>query len=68
MADKIVFKAFRGKKAEMPVKYHDGYIYYTTDEGKLYIDTKQDDGSIKRQVVSGGDGGGASGGVVSDTT
>ena len=47
-----IFKAFRGKKSEMPVEYHDGYIYFTTDEGKLYIDAKQRNGAIERFLIN----------------
>lgn len=66
MAERIIFKAFRGKKSEMPVQYHDGYIYFTTDEGKLYIDAKQSNGSIRRHQINPDYD--ITGGVISDTT
>lgn len=67
MAEKVIFKAFRGKKSEMPVQYHDGYIYFTTDEGKLYIDAKQDGTNlIKRHMINPDYD--ITGGVISNTT
>lgn len=47
----VIFKAFRGKAEEMPVARHDGYIYYTTDEGKFYIDAAND-GIIERRLIN----------------
>ena len=61
-----IFKAFRGKKSEMPVEYHDGYIYFTTDEGKLYIDAKQRNGAIERFLINPEQN--KTAGVASDTT
>ena len=37
-----LFKIFRGKKANLPTSYNDGYCYFTTDDGKFYIDTTND--------------------------
>lgn len=34
-----LFKILKGKKANLPNTYHEGYCYLTTDEGNLYIDT-----------------------------
>lgn len=34
-----LFKILKGKKANLPTTYHEGYCYLTTDEGNLYIDT-----------------------------
>lgn len=33
-----LFKVFRGKKVNLPNTLIDGYAYYTTDDGKFYID------------------------------
>ena len=33
-----LFKVFRGRKANLPVNTTDGYAYFTTDDGKFYID------------------------------
>lgn len=34
-----LFKISRGKKENLPSTYNDGYCYFTTDDGKFYIDT-----------------------------
>lgn len=34
-----LFKIFRGTSENLPNKIHDGYAYFTTDDGKFYIDT-----------------------------
>ena len=36
-----LFKIFRGTSENLPTKMHDGYAYFTTDDGKFYIDTSQ---------------------------
>ena len=56
MADKVIFKVFRGKAEDMPVERHNGYVYFTTDEGKLYIDAKVD-GIVKRTLINDNKGG-----------
>lgn len=42
-----LFKIFRGTSENLPTKMHDGYAYFTTDDGKFYIDT-----SNKRILVN----------------
>lgn len=60
----VIFKAFRGKAEEMPVARHDGYIYFTTDQRKLYIDAARD-GIIERTLINPDD---APGTIQSKTT
>ena len=36
-----LFKIFRGTSEDLPSTIHDGYAYFTTDDGKFYIDTSQ---------------------------
>lgn len=52
VSDKIAFKVFRGKAEDMPIQRHDGYIYFTIDEGKFYIDTKTTNGIVKRILIN----------------
>lgn len=41
-----LFKIFKGLKKNLPTdKYIDGWCYVTTDDGKMYIDTKDNDSS-----------------------
>lgn len=35
-----LFKIFRGRKANLPSQKTDGYAYFTTDDGKFYIDAQ----------------------------
>lgn len=42
-----LFKIFRGTSENLPNNLHDGYAYFTTDDGKFYIDT-----SNKRILVN----------------
>ena len=34
-----LFKISKGLKANLPTTYNEGYCYFTTDDGKMYIDT-----------------------------
>ena len=34
-----LFKISKGLKANLPATYNEGYCYFTTDDGKFYIDT-----------------------------
>ena len=34
-----LFKISKGVKANLPSTYNEGYCYFTTDDGKFYIDT-----------------------------
>lgn len=36
-----LFKIFRGTSQNLPTSVHDGYAYFTTDDGKFYIDVGQ---------------------------
>ena len=38
MIKPVKFKVGRGKQEDLPTKYIDGFIWFTTDTGKLYID------------------------------
>lgn len=46
-----LFKVCRGKAANLPSDMHDGYAYFTTDEGSFYIDVEVD-GSLKRTLIN----------------
>ena len=37
-----LFKIFRGTSENLPSIVHDGYAYLTTDDGKFYVDTKEE--------------------------
>lgn len=37
-----LFKIKKGVKANLPTSYVEGYCYFTTDDGKFYIDTTND--------------------------
>ena len=42
-----LFKIKKGIKANLPTSYVEGYCYFTTDDGKFYIDTSNtSDGRI----------------------
>jgi len=34
-----LFKISKGLKSKLPTTYNEGYCYFTTDDGKMYIDT-----------------------------
>lgn len=38
-----LFKINKGSKKNLPTTYNDGYCYFTTDDGKFYIDTSDDE-------------------------
>ena len=40
-----LFKIKKGLKSNLPKTYNEGYCYFTTDDGKFYIDTKDNDES-----------------------
>lgn len=46
-----LFKIFKGKAVNLPTDMHDGYAYFTTDDGKFYID-KLVDGVLKRTLIN----------------
>lgn len=37
-----LFKISKGQAANLPNTYHEGYCYFTTDDGKFYIDTSNE--------------------------
>lgn len=49
-----LFKVFRGTSDRLPAKMVDGYAYFTTDDGKFYIDFKDADGMLRRKAVTSG--------------
>lgn len=46
-----LFKILKGKAANLPSALHDGWAYFTTDDGKFYIDS-QTDGTLKRTLIN----------------
>lgn len=50
MADYLKF--FRGEAKDIPAAYHDGYVYYSFDENKLYIDVKINN-NVERILING---------------
>lgn len=46
-----LFKIFKGKAVNLPTDMHDGYAYFTTDDGKFYIDALVD-GALKRTLIN----------------
>ena len=46
-----LFKILRGKAVNLPSDMHDGYAYFTTDDGKFYIDAEVD-GVLKRTLIN----------------
>lgn len=46
-----LFKIFKGKAVNLPIDMHDGYAYFTTDDGKFYIDALVD-GALKRTLIN----------------
>ena len=49
-----LFKIFKGNSANLPEEKHDGYCYFTTDDGIFYIDYLDADGTtLRRRPISG---------------
>ena len=48
-----LFKIFKGLKDNLPKTYKDGYCYFTINDGKMYIDTKDSD-STGRILLNAG--------------
>lgn len=46
-----LFKVYRGLASNLPSALHDGYAYFTTDDGKFYIDA-DNDGTVTRTLVN----------------
>jgi hypothetical protein len=36
----------------LPTNKHDGYAYFTTDDGKFYIDYENDQKTLQRQAIN----------------
>ncbi len=51
MIKPVKFKVGRGKQENLPTKYIDGFIWFTTDTGKLYIDAPIN-GTLERTLVN----------------
>lgn len=51
MIKPIKFKVGRGKQEDLPIKYIDGFIWFATDTGKLYIDAPVD-GTLERTLIN----------------
>ena len=48
-----LWKPFRGKRSGLDtVEKHDGWIYFTTDDGSLFFDYVDADGNLHRKQVS----------------
>ena len=50
-----LFKISKGNSANLPAEKHDGYCYFTTDDGKFYIDyiDTNDNNVLKRRAITG---------------
>ena len=46
-----LFKISKGLAANLPTTYNEGWCYFTTDDGKFYIDISGDGGSTGTRVV-----------------
>ena len=51
MIKPIKFKVGRGKQEDLPPKYIDGFIWFATDTGKLYIDAPVN-GTLERILIN----------------
>lgn len=50
-----IFKTLRGDSSRISTEttpFHDGYAYFTKDDGGFYIDATMDDGTEKRVQVN----------------
>lgn len=47
----VRFKVGRGTYANLPTRYIDGFIWFTTDTGKLYIDAEVN-GTLERILIN----------------
>ena len=63
MGDKKIFVPVRGPEARISAAvmgFNDGYLYFATDTGRIYLDYIDDDGNkIARAMVGNSSGGGA---------
>ena len=51
MIQSVKFKVGRGKQEDLPIQYIDGFIWFTTDTGKLYIDAPIN-GTLQRTLIN----------------
>lgn len=51
MVKPIKFKIGRGKQEDLPPKYIDGFIWFATDTGKLFIDAPVN-GTLQRTLIN----------------
>jgi hypothetical protein len=64
MSDKKIFTPVRGTEEKIAGKvmgFNDGYIYFATDTGKIYMDYTDADGVDHARVSFGGGAGGSGG-------
>ena len=50
-----LFKIFRGNSSRISIDvtpFHDGYAYFSTDDGGFYIDAETDIGEQKRSLIN----------------
>lgn len=47
-----LFKIFRGNASRIPSEKHDGYMYYTKDDSKMYIDSMSSSGALQRKELT----------------
>ena len=47
-----LFKIFRGNASKIPSEKHDGYMYYTKDDSKMYIDSMSSSGTLQRKELT----------------
>lgn len=50
-----LFKILRGNSSRISVNvtpFHDGWCYYTSDDGGFYIDSEEENGSKKRTRIN----------------
>ena len=47
----VKFKIGRGQEHNLPAKYVDGFVWFTTDTGKLYIDAEVS-GTLQRTLIN----------------
>lgn len=51
-----LFKVLRGNKTNLPQQeLHDGYAWYTTDEGGFYIDAEVSSNNVVRKKINDAD-------------
>jgi hypothetical protein len=51
-----LWKPFRGNRADLDVvEKHDGYVYFCVDDGSLFFDYTDADGTLQRKQISASD-------------